>query len=125
MKKKNIAVFIYLICNLIHGQEKKLNYYFDSYEISVMKNYNHQNGYPIKRIAFSNSKDSTYLIQIIADKNFQEAILYDSKKKQTVQFYIKDISFKINDLSNLKQPKLIHTYFHNHNLHEKNTISFF
>ncbi|WP_309608838.1 hypothetical protein [Flavobacterium sp.] len=114
MKKKIIALSIYLISNLINAQENKLNYYFDSYDVTLIKNYNYQNGYPIKKIVFSNSKDSTYLLQIIADKHYQEAKLYDSKKKQTIQFYIKDISFKIDDLGNLEKPKLTDSYFHNH-----------
>ena len=56
MKKKIIALSIYLISNLINAQENKLNYYFDSYDVTLIKNYNYQNGYPIKKIVFSNSK---------------------------------------------------------------------
>lgn len=104
------------------SQDKKLNYYFNHYEVSVTKNYGYQHGFPEKRIIFINSKDSTYLLQIRVAKDLKDARLYDFKKKEVVEFSIDNITFKMNDLANLQQPKLVDYFFHKHqkNIDNKN-----
>ena len=44
----------------------------------------------------------------------KESRLYDFKKKEVVEFSIDNVTFKMNDLANLKQPKLVDYFFHKH-----------
>ena len=112
---KKIKIFLlFLVSCTAFSQNKKFDYYFDHYEVQVIKNYGFENGFPEKKIIFSNSKDSNYILHIKTNKNSKEARLYDFNKKNVIEFSINTITFKVDDLGNLQLPKWIDFYFHNH-----------
>lgn len=101
--KKIFLLFLFLSIYSF-SQEKEYNFYFDHYINIKSKNYG-DNKFE-ESYQFKNSKDSTYLLELIYSNKDTLATIFDHKEIDIIKFEI-DFKFKkTEDFSKLKNPIL-------------------
>lgn len=115
-------LILLLISNTVLSQKEKMSYYFDN--LIIINKTVHPKKNNSKVIIFSNSKDSTYALNVRLNDTLKEAILRDSKKKRIIKF---DVNFdfqKEEDLNHLNNSKLYTIVELEYKKNHKNSVEF-
>ncbi len=91
---------------MVFAQENEnRSYKFDTYQLVEIKNYGNNNFY--KSHLFSNSKDTTYVLELKYSKEKNEAIIFIKKEKPEIIEFDLNFDYKeADDLNKLNNSKL-------------------
>ena len=104
--KKIIITYLFLFCSVIFAQESQnRSYNFDTYKLLEIKNYGNNSFYESHQ--FSNSKDTTYVLELKYGKDKNEATLFIEKEKpEIIKFDLNFNYSELDDLNELNNSKL-------------------
>ncbi|HQW69631.1 MAG TPA: hypothetical protein PLH25_08185 [Flavobacterium sp.] len=103
--KKSFVYIILLFCVTVFAQDnEQRSYKFDTYKLQNIKDY--KNNIFNESHFFSNSKDSTYVLELRYGKENEALLFINDKNKQLIRFELDFKYSKIEDLNKLISSKL-------------------
>ena len=103
--KKSFVYIILLFCVTVFVQDnEQRSYKFDTYKLQNIKDY--KNNIFNESHFFSNSKDSTYVLELRYGKENEALLFINDKNKQLIRFELDFKYSKIEDLNKLISSKL-------------------
>ena len=102
---KSFVYIILLFCVTVFAQDnEQRSYKFDTYKLQNIKDY--KNNIFNESHFFSNSKDSTYVLELRYGKENEALLFINDKNKQLIRFELDFKYSKIEDLNKLISSKL-------------------